>query len=120
MRVMYKGKLWNKEEIQALLDRNDVAVVRALLTIYQNQTEDEKAVGATRHWNSIGFTGADDMFLSSVAEKVQQYGRFASEKQLNAVRKSIKKYWKQLLQEIAQKQGAEVIKGRISNRKDQI
>ena len=57
-------------------------------------------VHETKHHNGIGFTGRDARFLSDVAEKYQRYGRWASPRQCNAVRRSIKKYWRQLLLEI--------------------
>lgn len=46
------------ESIKDLLLKNDRAVERAILAIYQRQTLDEQALGDTRHHNNIGFSGA--------------------------------------------------------------
>jgi len=112
MRVRFNDKMWDKEAIQSLIDTNDKAVSRALMVIYANQTADEKSAGHTVHHNSIGFTGRDAEFLTDIAKKWQFYGRWASRKQMNAVRRSIRKYWRQLLLEMIEK-GGEQIKGRL-------
>ena len=48
-----------KSEIVELLLRNDRAVARALVVLYNRQTVDEQQSEETRHLNGIGFTGAD-------------------------------------------------------------
>lgn len=50
-------KTWTREEIEGLLRINDRAVERAMVVIWERQTADEQAVGATRHHNGIGFCG---------------------------------------------------------------
>lgn len=112
MRVLYKGKLWDKDAVQTLIDQNDTAVSRALMLIYNNQTADEKREGITKVTNSIGFTGRDAEFLTDIAVKWQKWGRWASAKQLNAVRRCIRKYHRQILMDMAEKDGAELIVGR--------
>ena len=47
--------MWTKETIQALINSNDRAVERALVAIYNRQTEDEKQSTQTRHLNHRGF-----------------------------------------------------------------
>lgn len=91
-----KGNIWNKEKIQALLDRNDEAVYRAMLRIYDRQTRTEQAYQATTDWNSVGFTGVDGEIMSSFTEAYKKYGRLTV-KQMTIARKKMKKYWKQLL-----------------------
>lgn len=112
MRVLYKDRIWGKDDIQGLLDSNDRAVSRALMVVYANQTADEQSAGITRHDNGIGFTGRDAEWLTDIAKKWQRYGRWASQKQLNAVRRAMKKYWRQLLMEMIEKGGVKV-KGRV-------
>jgi len=46
---------WTKDRIIDLLKRSDLAVERALVTLYDRQTRDEKDVSATRHTNHVGF-----------------------------------------------------------------
>lgn len=94
-----KGNIWNKEKIQSLLDRNDEAVYRAMLRIYARQTTTEQAYQATTDWNSIGFTGVDGEIMSSFTESYKKYGRLTT-KQMAIARKKMKKYWKQLLDEM--------------------
>lgn len=101
--VVYQGKTWDKGAIHALLDESDAAVARALMTIYSRQTADEQSSETTKHHNGVGFTARDAAWLSDIAKKWQRYGRWASERQCNAVRRAIKKYWRQLLAEIAEK-----------------
>lgn len=114
MRVRYNGRIWDKDAIQDLIDTNDVAVSRALMVVFDNQTTAEKDAGVTTITNGIGFTGRDAEFLTDIANKWRRWGRWASQKQLNAVRKCIRKYHRQLLLEMAEKPGAEVIKGRLT------
>lgn len=110
MKVLYKGKIWDKDAIQALIDGNDMAVARALMVVYANQTADEQAAGDTKHHNGVGFTGRDAEFLSDVAVKWKRWGRWASARQCNAVRKAIKKYHRQLLQHMLDtKEGAVLV-----------
>lgn len=115
MRVQIGDKVWDKEAINALLDTNPKAVGRALMVIYENQTESEKAAFATQVLNGVGFTGADAEWLTDIAKKWIKYGRWASERQLNAVRKAIKKYHRQILQHMLDKtDGAQLVSGRAS------
>lgn len=87
---------WTKEKIIHLIDTNDKAVVRALVQIYQRQTADEQSAHTTMHHNGVGFGAMDATFLSDIARKAQKYQ--LSERQIAAVRKLIRKYWRQLLE----------------------
>lgn len=93
------GKVWDKESIQNLLKTNDNAVIAALLRIYARQTESEKIDKATEDYNTIGFTGVDAEILSSFVEYYQKWGKL-SPKQMAITRNKIKKYWRQLLDEM--------------------
>lgn len=92
---MTKAEQAKKAEIQGLLERNPRAVARALVVIYEFQTADEQATSTTSHANGVGFSGRDAEFGSSLAQKVLK-GWALSEKQLNAGRRMVKKYWRQL------------------------
>ena len=53
-----------RESLQAMLDKEDqqyvtLVVGRALVALFQNQTESEKAGNSTEVDNGIGFSGAD-------------------------------------------------------------
>ncbi len=47
--------MWTKESIQHLLNTNDLAVERAIVAIYDKQTQDEKRDSETKHHNAVGF-----------------------------------------------------------------
>lgn len=113
MRVRIEGKIWDKAAVQELIDTNSTAVARALMIVYANQTRAEQAQGQTIEHNGIGFTGRDAEFLTDIAIKWQRWGRWASERQLRAVRRSVRKYHKQVLMEMAKRPGAEIIRGRL-------
>lgn len=48
-------KTWNKDSIKELLMKNDRAVERAILVVYNNQTIYEKSSETFRHNNGKGF-----------------------------------------------------------------
>lgn len=86
-------------EVQALLDQMEVDdnfLVGCLMTIYSFQEEDEKATESTRHLNNVGFNALDAGIMSSFAQFYQRTG-FLTPKQLNAARRIMKKYSRQLL-----------------------
>ena len=71
---MTEAKTWTPEEIKALLGESDKAVARAILAIYNRQTEDEKIVKETSAANGVGYSGVDANFMSTGQLK---YGRKA-------------------------------------------
>ena len=99
--------LWNKETIQDLLDKNDLAVYRVLVQIYNRQTEYEKHAETTTEYNGVGFNGIDGEFLTSLAKQYLNRG-ILSPKQFRYARTKLKKYWKQL-QQIAIENGKNLI-----------
>lgn len=68
---------------------------RAVVKLYERQTESEKIVGMTQEHNSVGFSGTDSEFLSSIAEKLNQ-GWNMTEKQMTYIFKLVPKYWAQV------------------------
>ena len=70
--------------------------LKALMIVYGNQTADEKFCGKTHYHNNIGFTGADDEFLTSLAKQFQTRGTL-SYRQCEYLMKKIKKYHAQVL-----------------------
>lgn len=70
---------------------------KALLTIYENQTSDERSYGATAYKNKVGFTGLDAPFLTSLARQLLDRGRL-TDKQNRALQKTMPKYAKQIVQ----------------------
>lgn len=66
---------WNKEKIVSLLERNDVAIGRALLKLTENQTEDEKSGKYVKYRNNKGFRPCHARMGTSMAEYFSKYGR---------------------------------------------
>ena len=88
-------RIWTEEEIKVLIQENDKVLYGALKKLYGEQTRDEQQSGQTKHYNGVGFNGADSKFLSSVSEFLIKKG-FLTEKQKYCVRKRLIKYNKQL------------------------
>lgn len=93
-------KYYTKAElVQGLknqIARNNNQAVKALLTIYRNQTYEEQTVQETIEDNGIGFNGTDAEFCSSLAENYLRFHRL-SDKQYNSLRKVMQKYAGQLI-----------------------
>lgn len=103
--TLYPTQKAAKEALQALLDSNDRAVYRAILLIYDRQTEGEKETMCTIADNGIGFSGCDAELLSSFATQIKARGWLTSN-QLPFARRKIRKYWRQLWQLAEQKAAA--------------
>ena len=84
------------EEMKDILARNDDQVGKALVKLYELQTEDEKANGSTHKHNSVGFNILDAEILSNFAEFYMKHNKLTP-KQLAIARKKIMKYAKQLV-----------------------
>ena len=69
---------------------------KALIEIFNNQTEDEIQSEYTSELNGIGFTGIDGEILTSFAKQLKSRG-FLSPKQMKIVYKKMPKYWNQIL-----------------------
>ena len=85
---------WGKENIQQLLTLSDYAVHRAVLVIYQNQTEGERS-GGVLHVNGIGFNKYDARELIPLARRIED-GYEMTTAEMRWVRPKMLKYWKQL------------------------
>lgn len=73
---------------------DDEKVIGALMTLYDNQTQEEQEVGYTGHNNGIGFNMMDAPFMSSIAKFYMNNG-FITDKQIKAARNVVKKYSRQ-------------------------
>ena len=88
-----------KQLIEALkfqIPRNRDKICRALMIVYDNQTEQEVLKGKTIESNLVGFSSLDADILTKMAIFYQNRG-FLSTKQLNIVRRLIPKYAGQVL-----------------------
>lgn len=56
---VHMNKIWNRKEINELLERNDIAVMRGIVRLFEMQTTDESRFGVAKHKNNRGFGAAD-------------------------------------------------------------
>ena len=101
--VIVNNKEWNNERIIELLNKNDDAVIRALMLIYSFQTDAEKSNNNTSVLNGKGFNKYDAIKLAPFI-KFYNDRNFLSKKQIEYVRKNIKKYSNQILLYMQNKQ----------------
>lgn len=87
--------MWTKDEILDLLKNNKQAVLRAIIVLYNRQTELEKEFKESNVVNGIGFTCKDSWYLSNLARQLIEYKKIANEDFWRA-RWRIFKYAKQL------------------------
>lgn len=110
MRVQYKDKIWDKHEIQSrMTGSNPEFVKHAVLAIYARQTDAEKSRVETIERNGIGFSGTDGKAMSNTARRLMKYNRWRNEASCAVGARRMRKYWRQLLEEIASKEGAVVL-----------
>lgn len=98
----------DKEKIEYIKHRlmySDPWLLRALIVLYNNQTEDEKYKKDTKYKNGIGFNATDALILTNLAEQYIEKN-WLSEKQIKICRRLIPKYSKQL-NELAKERGKE-------------
>ena len=85
-----------KEYIQDILKNDEAALTRALLIVYNNQTEDEKRLRENIGENKIGFDKNDVVILTDVAEKVMS-GQSIPYDTWEYVKERMPRYWKQIM-----------------------
>jgi len=90
---------WTKDKIVELLQRNPIAVERAIVVIYRRQTLDEQSELETKHSNGVGFSGAHAKLGSYYAKWVLT-GKHLTGSHLDKARKISLRYTAQLLEEI--------------------
>lgn len=88
-------KTYSKDQIKALLNANDKVVERALLALYECQTNEEQCTEKTIERNGMGFNGVDAKFGSDLAHILINGGAL-SPRQIQAARKMLQKYVGQL------------------------
>ena len=86
---------WDKEAIQSLLANSDKAVARAVVAIYNLQTDEEKRSEQTLRSNGVGFSGTDARRGTYYAQYILRTGSLTG-KHLELARKMTQKYWRQL------------------------
>lgn len=99
-------KQW-KAYLKDLLKTNDKALLRAIVLIYNNQTDEEKNKGESIENNRIGFSKIDAKEMGDIARKIKA-GKALTKGELAKSRNKMQKYWRQLM--IISKEQAEAKK----------
>lgn len=86
------------EFIRAKLGGDDKWATRGLVVVFNRQTFSEKSAGMTVEHNSVGFTGPDAEFLTSLASQFIRRGSL-SPKQMVMLKRMMPKYHGQILDE---------------------
>lgn len=98
--IIKKSKKVTKKEqreyLREMLSSNERWAIKALLLIYDYQTEEEKQVETTSDLNGVGFTGTDGEILTSFANQYLRKGTL-SPRQKEIMMPKMKKYWQQVL-----------------------
>ena len=101
-----EARQWSREELLNLLDSNDKFVEKALLKMYNRQTDDEQNGAYTKHDNGVGFNAFDAELLTSFAQQanmsVRPHGQRLSRKQMQVARKRLRRYIRQIEEEANQ------------------
>lgn len=88
-------KQW-KEYLQNLLKVNDNALLKAVVLIYENQTDEEKLIDESFDDNHLGFSKFDAKEMSCIARKIKK-NKSLTEDELAKSRNKMPKYWRQLM-----------------------
>jgi hypothetical protein len=88
---------YEKDDIIALLDRNPLAVERAIIAIFKLQTAHEQSAESTLEQNGVGFGHCHAHYGSYMAKWIMS-GRHLSGKHLEKARRMAKRYSRQLVE----------------------
>lgn len=80
-----------KDQIIALINSDIRALQRAIVVVYENQTDSERNGWTTKVRNGVGFNKIDAPIMCSIATQIQN-GRTLSPKQIAVARRIIVKY----------------------------
>ena len=96
-------KQW-RDYLKQLMRTNDKALIKALVLVFENQTDEEKAKYESFVENGRGFDKVDVAKLSALAVKVKHNDKLTA-MEMATVRSKVPKYWKQLYYISKEKQG---------------
>lgn len=85
-----------RDFVRKQLATNKTWALKALMKIFDFQTQDEQEYEHTREFNKVGFTGVDGEILTSFAKQYLTHG-FLTPKQMALVYKKMPKYWMQII-----------------------
>lgn len=98
----YKSKKEIEDAIRAAITTERNRAIKAMMRIYEYQTEDEKACGTVENLNGVGFAGTDAELLTSFCKQFERRKNL-SDKQMEILFKKIGKYAGQLTRQAISK-----------------
>jgi len=101
-------KLYTFGEVRKLLETNQAWVQRAVVVVFERQTQEEKAQEVSCRENGIGFNKPDARQGSKMARWILS-GKNLTGWHLKKAFEMMPKYWKQIATEINQKGEARVV-----------
>lgn len=98
----FKSKKEIEYSIRAAITTEKKRAIKALLRLYEYQTEDEKSCGTVDNLNGVGFSGTDAELLTSFCKQFERRKNL-SDKQMEILFKKIGKYAGQLTRQAISK-----------------
>lgn len=99
---VYRSKKEIEMAIKTAITTERDRAIKALLRIYEYQTEDEKACGTVDNLNGVGFVGTDAEILTSFCKQYEKR-KSLTDKQMSILFKKIGKYAGQLTRQAISK-----------------
>jgi hypothetical protein len=104
-------KVWNRSQINLMLQSNPKAVERAMVVLFNRQTRDEQSAETTRHHNGIGFCSWAARNGTYYAKWVLK-GRRLTGRHMQQARKIALHHSRQLVEEANKKSWGKLIVGK--------
>lgn len=82
--------IWTENSIKKLLDENEKAVIRALHSIWEYQTDSEQIIGDAIEQNGIGFNKPDSFTAKKLIQKLEKGIKLTEWEHLHLKRMMIK------------------------------
>lgn len=95
--IIINNKLWTKELVKALLERNDKAVIKGMERIMSFQTYEEKRDKFAAEKNGKGFSKYHTRIMTNLYNFYKEKG-FLTKKQMETARNVMLKYSGQLFE----------------------
>jgi hypothetical protein len=102
-----------RDAIRNKLATDTAWALRAIVRVYEKQTEAEQSAGQTFNQNGVGFSGTDAEILSSFARQINS-GRTLSPKQMAIVMRKAPRYWGQIAPLIPPDRIAALVKAHVA------
>lgn len=107
------GRIWDREQVKALLSRDMVAVEKAIVLLYSRQTTDEKLDRDVKYLNHRGFDAFRAPRGYKIRDQIQKRpdvptGARIDPQDRAAAIEIAQRGWRQVLEQIAAKNGTTV------------